>query len=431
MKSITCILIVLWSFSLKSQTVMGWCQFTQVPDSLVYSLSEFNGSMVATGQFKNSGGQPARNIALFNGTNWSNLGNGLRGGINASAYETFVHNNQLYVVGNFDSCGTVTCNDIAVWNGTSWAAVGPVLPANTSTLFAGTVFNNEIIVAGVFNSFGGVTTNNVAKFNGSSWQTMGSGLNGSFVADLIEYQNKLYAVGSFSLNGTSTTYNLAVWDGSNWSSVGNGLVGPSLALEVYNNKLLIGGSATNNYEVLQFDGVNLTTHSTCTISPVRKFHQFNTRLILVGGLFGSSSQPYEYKPSTNTWEQLGYGVNMFTRGITDYNNELYIGGKFNTQGGSNFNYMAKACDVTGFNDLIENSPPTVSPNPAKDILNINSKDIQYEEISIYNLLGKVVYSDKIKSNSLQVSVSNWQGGIYFIYLKSDKSFSTLKFIKEN
>lgn len=431
MKSITCILIVLWGFTLKAQPVMGWCQFNQAPDSLVYDLSQFNGSLVAAGQFKKAGSQPANNIAMFNGTNWSNLGNGLRGGPTPYAYQTFIYNNQLYVVGNFDSCGTVACNDIATWNGSSWAAVGTVSTVNSSTLFTGTVFNNEIIVAGTFNNFGGVAASNVAKFNGSNWQAMGTGLNGIFVSDLAVYQNKLYAVGAFSVGGSSVTNNIAVWDGSNWNSVGNGIVPASLKLEVFNNKLLIAGNMGNNYIVTQFDGTNLTSHSTCSIHPIRNFHQFNNRLFAVGGGAGLPAQVQEYKPLTNTWEQLGYGVNMYTRGISDYNNELYIGGKFNTQGGSNFNYMAKACDVTGFNDLIENSPPTVSPNPAKDILNINSKDIQYEEISIYNLLGKVVYSDKIKSNSLQVSVSNWQDGIYFIYLKSDKSSSTLKFIKEN
>ncbi|MCA6435429.1 MAG: T9SS type A sorting domain-containing protein [Bacteroidetes bacterium] len=423
------ILFLVTSFLLiKGQTNMGWCQFNQAPDSLVYGLSIFNGSMVATGQFKNAGSTPAKNIALYNGVNWNNLGAGLRGGINASAYETFEHNNQLYVVGNFDSCGTTACNDIAKWDGSSWSAVGLVSPVSTCTLYAGIVFNTELVVGGIFTTFGGVPAINVAKFNGSSWQALGSGLNGSYVSDLIVFQNKLYAVGSFSLNGNPTTFNIAVWDGTTWASVSTGLLSPALAMEIYNNKLLIGGGTGSSFEIKQFDGLNLTTHSTCSINPVREFHQFNNRLILVGGLFGQTSQSYEYKPATNSWEQLGYGLNMFTRGITDYNGDLYIGGKFNNQGGSNFNYMAKACDVTGFTE-INNAPFTVHPNPANSWVKIETKNNELKELLVYNSIGQLFYCVKFNETAYQLNTSNWEAGFYTLTVKINNQPKEIKFIK--
>jgi uncharacterized repeat protein (TIGR01451 family) len=74
---------------------------------------------------------------------------------------------------------------------------------------------------------------------------------------------------------------------------------------------------------------------------------------------------------------------------------------------------------------------TLYPNPAKNVLNINTKsNIEVHTIAIYNLLGQVVLAIPNAKNTNTVDVSNLKSGNYFLKITSDKGSATEKFIKE-
>lgn len=69
------------------------------------------------------------------------------------------------------------------------------------------------------------------------------------------------------------------------------------------------------------------------------------------------------------------------------------------------------------------------PNPAKDVLNIQSKNsLEIQSIEIYNLLGQVVLAVPNSSNA--IDVSNLKTGTYFVKVNTEKGSSNTKFVKE-
>jgi hypothetical protein len=73
----------------------------------------------------------------------------------------------------------------------------------------------------------------------------------------------------------------------------------------------------------------------------------------------------------------------------------------------------------------------LSPNPAKNVLNIQTKSvIALSSISIYNTLGQLVLVIPNAKETSSIDVSSLTTGTYFIKVVSDKGSSNAKFIKE-
>ncbi len=71
----------------------------------------------------------------------------------------------------------------------------------------------------------------------------------------------------------------------------------------------------------------------------------------------------------------------------------------------------------------------IYPNPAKNILNIETKnDLTISSLSIYNTLGQLV--QVITSPNKTIDISELKTGNYFIKIVSDKGTSNSKFLKE-
>ncbi len=72
----------------------------------------------------------------------------------------------------------------------------------------------------------------------------------------------------------------------------------------------------------------------------------------------------------------------------------------------------------------------IYPNPANDILNIDTKQtIEVTSINIYNTLGQIVLVIPNVQQTKSVDVSNLKMGNYFLKINSDKGSSTVKFVK--
>jgi len=94
------------------------------------------------------------NIAMWNGTIWTNLGKGINGTVNALVS----YNNLIIAGGSFDSAGGIPVNNIAAWNGTKWSALGNGINGTVYTL---AVFDSNLYAGGDFSSPG----NGIAEFN--------------------------------------------------------------------------------------------------------------------------------------------------------------------------------------------------------------------------------------------------------------------------
>ena len=68
--------------------------------------------------------------------------------------------------------------------------------------------------------------------------------------------------------------------------------------------------------------------------------------------------------------------------------------------------------TSGVQQLTE-SKLSISPNPVSSTLKINGCK-ENEQVLIYNLLGKIIYSQTVSGNQLIIPVEKWNSGLYFV-----------------
>lgn len=129
-----------------------------------------DGQLYAGGPFSNMGGvADADSMARWDGTTWNGMSTGMSGGgptsVNAIAIGL---SGEVYAGGSFTTAGGVTVSNIAVWNGTGWATMGEGVGASVFSLSARD--DGAIFAGGVFTTAGGITLpDGQALWNGSAW----------------------------------------------------------------------------------------------------------------------------------------------------------------------------------------------------------------------------------------------------------------------
>ncbi len=228
------------------------------------------GTLFVGGIFTNAGGLAVNNIAKWQNSNWSALTDATTGvaGINNEVRSlAFDTNNNLYVGGNFDAAGSISTPRIARWNGTNWSALGT---GTSGFVQAIAVADNYVYAGGNFNLAGTKTANRIARWNltNSSWETLGFGLSGSVNA-LAADGAFVYVGGDFETasdieNINKTVNNIARWStAKGWEALGpNTKVGANSSiatmflnttrpkeLSVGGNFSSAGGSTHNNFAI--------------------------------------------------------------------------------------------------------------------------------------------------------------------------------------
>ena len=158
-------------------------------------------------------------------------------GMNNWVFSLTVYNGDLIAGGSFTSAGGVAASYIARWDGAAWQPLGSGMD---HWVFSLTVYNGDLIAGGSFTTAGGVGASYIAGWNGSAWQTLGSGMNHS-VLSLTVSNTELIAGGRFTTAGGVAAIYIARWNGSAWQPLGSGMNDYVFSLTVYNGELIAGG----------------------------------------------------------------------------------------------------------------------------------------------------------------------------------------------
>lgn len=229
-----------------------WSPFTSngspgLNDS-VYALTVWDDTLVAGGAFDDTSAVTWANctpgsalpcIAAWSGSGWTPLGRGL----NAKVLSLAEWNGSLIAGGQFDDTGAGTddscaivggLNCVAQWNGNAWSGLGGGL----GTVFGGqtppwvsslTVWDDSLVAGGRFAAspgFPGTSLNNVAAFPSASgrWASLGSvGFPGlpNAVGGLSTLDDTLVVVGSFASGPDNPGFVATLGAPSQlWSSIG-------------------------------------------------------------------------------------------------------------------------------------------------------------------------------------------------------------------
>jgi len=209
----------------------------------VYALAYSSGYLYVGGTFTRGGSTGVNNIGKVagDGTLWTTLGAGLKGGPGVYALAFAPDGTTLYAGGKFTTADKVSANDIAKWNGSEWSALGTGMNGSVTALAVAP--DGTLYAGGAFTSAGGVPAAHVAKWNGKTWSALTSGMNGNVSALVVTNTGTLYAGGAFTTAGGASALYVAMWNGA-WSAIGS--TGSSTnALLVDSNGNLYAGDSTD------------------------------------------------------------------------------------------------------------------------------------------------------------------------------------------
>lgn len=316
------------------------------------------------GSFMRTPGGAASRVAKWDGTTWSALGSGIGTGI-TEARSPFLTDsvnamamigNDLYVAGFFRKAGGVDAVNIAKWDGTSWSALGDGVGDYATTLLA---VGSDLYVGGWFSTAGGVSANRIAKWNGVSWSALSSGLTGGGPPyAMVAAGSDLYVGGWFTTAGGNPANYIAKWDGSVWSPLGSGMDRSVQALAYRNGELFAGGTMSTAGEVAvgriaKWNGstwTGLGSGVSSVLNPVFDANVNALRFVgtdlYVGGRFntaGGISANGIAKWDGTSWSALGSGTVGAVNTIeVDAGGALVLGGTFTSAGPVASPYLARA-----------------------------------------------------------------------------------------
>ena len=229
----------------------SWLAVGNGIDGTVSALAVYNGNLYAGGTFDSAGEMLVNSIAQWNGSSWSGVGGGfwLPDAQEVEIDALVSENGKLYAGGHFSTAGVDTvANNIAAWNDTTWSSlgngIGSIGANDDSYVNAIAEYNGTLYVGGTNISSAGnsVSINNIGKWDGTSWYDVAGGIDNDITA-LIVYDGTLIVGGNFTTAGSTTVSNMAQWNGTSWSGFGGGIPGSYTvtALDTFNGNLYVGG----------------------------------------------------------------------------------------------------------------------------------------------------------------------------------------------
>ena len=197
----------------------------------------------AGGLIREAGGEPANNIAHWDGQRWREVGGGV-GGVVHSLYMfdedgSGPNEGRLFVGGGFVGVAGLPYPGIVRWDGAQFSTLGggiaAQIPGNGPIVLAMIEFDDDgpgprepaLYAAGSFAYADGLRVNSIARWDGTNWEALGTGL-GSGVSALAVFDADgpgpgppmLYVGGGFVHDpGGRNISNLARWDGQQWRDV--------------------------------------------------------------------------------------------------------------------------------------------------------------------------------------------------------------------
>lgn len=346
------------------------------------------------GRFSLAGSNPANRIARWDGTSWSALGAGVEGCVPSGGCTTSINDlvvfddgsgPALYAAGWFEFAGGEPAKNIAKWDGQFWSSVGEGAGSACSALVVHDDGSGPALYAeGSFETADGISVSNgVGKWDGEAWVALDAGLNGP-IYDMTVFDDGLgpaiYICGFFTLEVTDfeTVNRIAKWSGDRWTPIGSGTNAQIEAIQAFDGGLYAGGMFTEAGGVAA-ERIAVYRNSLGTWSglgmgaddAVRMFQQAdlgNGEELFVGGefssIFGQTIQGIVSYDGV-TVSELGSGIggsgsSVLAATMHDDGSgpALYVGGVFTEANGGPGNFVAR-WDGTQWSALGEGTNGTV------------------------------------------------------------------------
>jgi hypothetical protein len=184
-----------------------------------------NNELYTYGEFSVKNGITYNGIAKWDGTNWISVGFPYNNGTNPPLIRCIaMYHGELYAGGLFfDSLGGDA--NIAKFNGSYWSIVGDGIHGFMDQVGDMEVYQDELYIAGDFKVSSGNLSNGILRWDGTTLKDVGGGITTNLaynmIEDIVVMDNKLYAGGHFEEIGSVPANDIASWDGTNWCGFSN------------------------------------------------------------------------------------------------------------------------------------------------------------------------------------------------------------------
>lgn len=84
---------------------------------------------------------------------------------------------------------------------------------------------------------------------------------------------------------------------------------------------------------------------------------------------------------------------------------------------------------TGINEYLNEASSFIFPNPSNNYIDIETNLKDYS-LSVFDIMGKLIFTDNVSQNKTRMDISNFSNGIYFLQLITGDKIISKKLIKE-
>jgi len=246
--------------------------------------------------------------------------------------------------------------------------------------------------------------------NGINWTSINNGLTSS------NYPKSFGIVAIIDTNifvvNESCTLFVSSNNGTSWHQI-NCVIGTISSIVKFDNNLIYSNSSNGLYQIT-FNGTNWI--STCRNSNIDLIPLCvsGTNIFATNG--NSAIGVYLSSDTGTTWIPVYEGLNdSIISSLTTNGTYLFAG----TQGGV---WRRPLSEMVGINELQYIKPEAIRvfPNPATNLTSIVYPQLKEDgDILIYNMLGQIVYEEKITkgSSQMELNIKNYKAGLYKIILR--------------
>lgn len=284
------------------------------------------------------------NISKWDGSGWSDCGYGLIGyQMYTTAYTISAIGNNIYCGGYFKGSGTTSMRNFGMWDGSQWHATGTGFGKGMDSYVNKVLaVGDDLWVGGMFEQAGDTPAHYIAKWDGTQWTEPFNGTSYE-VKDLMQLGNDLYVAGGFTYVGNQMPAGgIARWDGTSWHALGNGFTSTVYAMEHIGTDIYVGRSGA---VVNKWDGNQWTLIGTLggTVEGVKDLAVIGSDLYAGGTFTDANGIPANYvaKWDGTQWTPLGSGMNQRVMALCVVGGDLYAGGWFTSAGGTEAKYLAR------------------------------------------------------------------------------------------
>ena len=129
------------------------------------------------------------------------------------------------------------------------------------------------------------------------------------------------------------------------------------------------------------------------------------------------------------WSLETYTLNEGLRTLEwTYSKDVYVGEGQDCAWVDNIQFPPTAIIVDV--ETVEERNVNIYPNPARDFVRVSTVNGQQSTVKIYNTIGMLVDEIEMSSDEIEINVTDYNPGIYFINIRNEELNMTKKIVVE-